>query len=149
MAKLARDVMTSSPVFCSPETTLDLVAKLMAQHNCGEIPIIDKTERPVGVVTDRDIVCRVVAEGMNPMAYSAQVCMSHPAVTVPETAPLDDVLTTMEKHQIRRVPVVDDGGRCVGIISQADVARQGHQRAIAELVREVSRDDSDERAVTA
>ena len=140
MAKLARDVMTSSPVFCSPETTLDLVAKLMVQHDCGEIPVIDRTERPVGVVTDRDIVCRVVAEGMNPMAYSVQVCMSHPAVTVSATTPLEDVLATMEKHQIRRVPVVDDGGRCVGIISQADVARRGKQRAIAELVREVSRE---------
>jgi CBS domain-containing protein len=140
MAKLARDVMTSSPAACTPETTLDLVAKLMVQYDCGEIPVIDRTERPVGVVTDRDIVCRVVAEGMNPMAYSAQVCMSHPAVTVPATAPLEDVLETMERHQIRRVPVVDERGRCVGIIAQADVARRGQQRAIAELVREVSKE---------
>src|SRR5215813_6634566 len=75
MAKLARDVMTREPACCSPSTTLDLVAKMMVQNNCGEIPIVDTANRPVGVVTDRDIVCRVVAEGKNPSAYTAETCM--------------------------------------------------------------------------
>ena len=67
MAKLARDVMTPNPVCCTPATTLDQVAQLMADNDCGEIPVIDTAERPIGVITDRDIVCRVVAEGKNPM----------------------------------------------------------------------------------
>jgi CBS domain-containing protein len=140
MAKLARDVMTPDPACCTPSTTLDEVAKLMAQNDCGEIPVVDVGDSVVGVVTDRDIVCRVVAEGKNPMAYTAETCMSQPVVTVRSDAPLDEVVSTMEKHQIRRVPVVDDRECCVGIISQADVAWKGQERDVAELVREVSRD---------
>lgn len=140
MTQLARDVMTPDPVRCTPNTPLDQVAKLMVQHDCGEIPVVDATDQPIGVVTDRDIVCRVVAAGKNPMAYTAENCMSQPVVTVPEDAPLDDVVATMEKHQIRRVPVVDEDGCCAGIISQADVAWTGDEHEVAELVREVSRD---------
>lgn len=140
MTKLARDVMTENPVCCTPDTSLDEVAKLMRQNDCGEIPVIDSAEQPVGVVTDRDIVCRVVAEGKNPSAYPAETCMSQPVTTVQVSAPLDDVVATMEKHQVRRVPVVDESGRCVGIISQSDVAWVGDQREVAELVREVSRE---------
>jgi CBS domain-containing protein len=132
--------MTENPACCTPETPLDQVAKLMRQHDCGEIPVIDPAEQPIGVVTDRDIVTRVVAEGKNPMAYPAEICMSQPVATVPMDAPLGDVVATMEKHQVRRVPVVDERGRCVGMISQADVAWMGGKRDVAELVREISRD---------
>ncbi len=142
MAKLARDVMTVNPACCTPETTLDRVAKLMVQHDCGEIPVIDRAEHVVGVVTDRDIVCRVVAQEKNPMAYTAETCMTDPVVTVPADAPLSDVLSTMERHQIRRVPVVDEQGCCAGMISQADIAWAGKERDVAELVREVSRDSA-------
>jgi CBS domain-containing protein len=141
MARLARDVMTPDPVCCTPETTLDQVAKLMIQQNCGEIPVIDRSSRPVGVVTDRDIVCRIVAEGKNPIGHTASEAMSQPVVTVRASMPLDDVVSTMEKHQIRRVPVVDESGCCAGIIAQADIAREGPEHEVAELVREVSRDE--------
>ena len=140
MTKTARDVMTPDPACCSPQTTLDEVAKLMAQNDCGEIPVIDTSDQIVGVVTDRDIVCRVVAEGKNPIAYTAETCMSGPVVTVRADSPLNDVVATMEKHQIRRVPVVDEHDTCVGIISQADLSWVGEPREVAELVREVSRD---------
>ena len=139
MAKYARDVMTTDPTCCTPRTTLDEVAKLMLRHNCGEIPVIDAAEKPVGVVTDRDIVCRVVAEGKNPGAHTAESCMSTPVVTVRADARLDDVISTMERHQIRRVPVVDEGGCCAGIISQADIAAAGPQQKTGELVFEISR----------
>ena len=140
MARLARDVMTPDPTRCSATTTLDQVAKLMAQHDCGEIPVVDTADRFIGVITDRDIVCRVVAEGKNPMAHTAEQYMSQPVVTVGADAPLDEVVVTMETHQIRRVPVVDEQGCCAGIIAQADVAWTGSEREVAELVREVSRD---------
>jgi CBS domain-containing protein len=141
MAKLAQDVMTPDPACCTPETPLEQIAKMMAQSDCGEIPVIDPAEQPIGVVTDRDIVCRVVAEGKNPMAYTAEICMSQPVVTVRADAPLDHVIATMERHQLRRVPVVDQRGRCVGIVSQADVALGAGRKEVAELVREVSRSD--------
>lgn len=138
MATLARDIMTPNPVCCSPKTTLDEVAKMMLWNDCGEIPIIDTNDCVVGVITDRDIVCRAVAQGKNPIGYTVESCMSSPAVTVQEDDSLDDIVSTMERYQIRRVPVVSDGGICAGIIAQADVARVGPKREIAELVREVS-----------
>jgi CBS domain-containing protein len=140
MTKIARDVMTADPACCTPQTTLDQVAKMMVQNNCGEIPVIDVNDQPVGVVTDRDIVCRVVADGKNPMAHTAETYMSQPVVTVKADDTLAEVVATMEKHQIRRVPVVDERGCCAGIISQADVAWAEPLPEVGELVREVSRD---------
>jgi CBS domain-containing protein len=140
MAKLARDVMTLDPACCTPRTPLNEVAKLMMHNDCGEIPVVDTTDQLIGVITDRDIVCRVVAEGKNPVGYTAEHCMSQPVVTVQTDTPLEDVLSTMERHQIRRIPVVDERGCCAGIIAQADVAWTGREHDVAELVREVSRD---------
>lgn len=99
-----------------------------------------RREKPIGVITDRDIVCRVVAEDRNPSGLTVQEYMSQPAVTVRGDAPLAEVVSTMEKHQIRRIPVTDERGRCAGIIAQADVATIGSEHAVSQLVREVSRD---------
>jgi CBS domain-containing protein len=143
MDKLARDVMTPDPACCSPTTTLDQVAKMMLQNNCGEIPVIDTSNRLVGVVTDRDIVCRAVAEGKNPSGYPVENVMTTSVVAVPADARLDEVIATMEEHQIRRVPVVDGDGCCTGIIAQADIVFTGPDRKAADLVREVSRDRRD------
>jgi CBS domain-containing protein len=142
MTKLARDVMTSDPACCSPQTTVDEIAKLMVEVDCGEIPVVDTNDRIVGVVTDRDIVCRVVAHSKNPMGYTAEACMSRDVVTVREDTPLEEVVATMEQHQIRRIPVVADDGHCTGIIAQADVARQADAHEAAGLVREVSQESS-------
>ena len=139
MAKLARDVMTQDPACCSPNATLDEVAKLMIENDCGEIPVVDASDRPIGVITDRDIVCRAVAEGKNPAAHTVESVMSQPVITVRADAAIDDVLKTMERHKIRRVPVIDDGGCCTGIIAQADLASEAPPEKAAELVREVSR----------
>lgn len=139
MTKLARDVMTPDPACCSRTTTLDEVARLMVQNNCGEIPVVDTADHVIGVVTDRDIVCRAVAEGKNPSGYTVERVMTERVVTVPADAPIEDVVATMERHQIRRVPVVDESGCCAGIISQADVAAQTPPPTAGELVREVSR----------
>jgi CBS domain-containing protein len=99
------------------------------------------------VITDRDIVCRVVAQGKNPIAYTAETCMSQPVVTVKANDPLEKVVSTMEKHQIRRVPVTDDRGCCAGIVAQADLAQAEPLQEVGELVREVSRDTGSERSV--
>ena len=139
MARLARDVMTAEPACCSATMTLDQVAKMMVQNDCGEIPVVDVGDQPIGVITDRDIVCRVVAEGKNPLGHTAEQYMSQPVVTVRADAPLDQVVSMMEKHQIRRVLVVDERGSCAGIIAQADVAWTGGEHEVAKLVREVSR----------
>ena len=111
----------------------------MVEADCGEIPVTDGS-RLIGVVTDRDIVCRVVAKGKNPTAVTAGECMSEPVIVVKEDSTIEDVMSLMEEKQIRRVPVVDGTGCCCGIISQADLALTGRESQVGELVREVSKD---------
>jgi CBS domain-containing protein len=131
--------MTPAPQCCSRDTTLNEVAKLMVETDCGEIPVTDGS-RLVGVITDRDIVCRAVAKGKNPATATAGECMTEPAITVNEESTLEEVMTLMEEKQIRRVPVVDGTGCCCGIISQADLALTARESKVGELVREVSKD---------
>jgi CBS domain-containing protein len=140
MTQLAEHVMTAEPQCCSADQPLTDVARLMVEHDCGEIPVVDARRKLVGVVTDRDIVCRIVAPGLDTRVATAREVMSQPVVSVGRTTPLGDVVATMERHRIRRVPVVDDEGCCCGIIAQADVARHAQEQATGELVREVSRD---------
>ena len=113
----------------------------MVENDCGEIPVVDskRTMRPVGVVTDRDIVVRCVAERQNPLEFKAGDIMSSPVVTVTPETTLEDVGNLMEEHQLRRVPVVDEGGAVCGIVAQADIAQHAPPREVAEVVREVSR----------
>jgi CBS domain-containing protein len=119
---LARDVMTPDPVVCPADATVDQVAKLMTLYDCRVITVIDLAEHPRGIVTDRDIIRRVVAEGRNPLAYPVEACMSRPVVTVPAEALLEQVILMMQTHHIPCLPVVDNDGRCVGLISDVDVA---------------------------
>jgi CBS domain-containing protein len=142
MSKLAKDVMTPEPQCCSPETPLNEVANLMVEADCGEIPVVDASNRLIGVVTDRDIVCRIVAKGKNPSSLCAQDAMTQPVVAVLADTTLDEIVAVMEENQIRRVPVVDAAGCCCGIVAQADVAMVARESEVGEMVREVSRDSS-------
>jgi CBS domain-containing protein len=134
-----RDVMTRNPACCAPDTSLREVARLMVEHDCGEIPVCENesSRRVRGVITDRDIVVRAVAKGRNPLELTAADAMTTPAVTVNPDTDLDECANVMEQRQIRRVPVVE-GEEIVGIVAQADIVRQARDRIAAELVREVS-----------
>jgi CBS domain-containing protein len=136
-----KEIMSQDPACCTRETSLQDVAVLMVEHDCGEIPVVDnmQSKRPVGVVTDRDITVRTVALGKNPLELRARDCMSSPAVTVTPDMSLDDCCNLMEENQLRRVPVVDESGCCCGIVSQADVARHASKNEAGELVKDVSR----------
>ena len=135
-----REIMTTNPACCTPNTSLRDVARLMVERDCGEIPVIERGNngRPLGVITDRDITCRTVAAGRNPLELTAADCMTTPVVTVTADDSLDACCDTMERHQIRRVPVVDAQGSCCGIVSQADIARAASASITAEVLREVS-----------
>ena len=135
-----KEIMTSNPFCCTADTSLEDVAKAMVEHDCGEIPIVrsSKDRTLVGVVTDRDIVCRLVAQGINPVDESAESCMSTPVVSVRETTPVEECARIMEDSQIRRVPVVNGGGMCCGIVSQADIAKNASRKITADLVKDVS-----------
>lgn len=136
----ASDLMTSNPACCTMETPLQDVARMMLQCDCGEIPVVERDDlkKPVGVVTDRDIVCRAIAKGRNPTTLNAGDVMSSPAVTGRAGEPLDSIRRMMEMHQIRRIPIVDDGGQICGIVSLADIARHDTQTRAGEVVKEVS-----------
>ncbi|MBI4375054.1 MAG: CBS domain-containing protein [Elusimicrobia bacterium] len=135
-----KDIMTEDPACCTPETRLQDVARMMVEEDCGEIPVVEseQSKKPVGVITDRDIVCRAVAQGKNPLELTAKDCMSSPCVTVKTETSLADCCKTMEDNRIRRVPVIDEGGDCRGIVSQADIAIKGEPRTAAEVVKKVS-----------
>jgi CBS domain-containing protein len=132
------DVMTRNVACCTPETSLLEVARLMVDHDCGEIPVVDAAGAPIGVVTDRDITCRTVAEGKNALLLAARDCMSVPCVTVTPEVSLEQCCQTMEAHRIRRVPVVDAAGECCGIVAQADIARRGPRTEAAQVVKRIS-----------
>jgi CBS domain-containing protein len=135
-----KDIMTPGPACCMPDTTLQRVAEMMVEHDCGEIPVVENAAsmKPVGVITDRDITCRTVAKGLNPLTMTASECMTTPCVTVTPETPLDECCRVMEENQIRRVPVVDAGGACCGIVAVADIAKHAAKRETAEVVKEVS-----------
>lgn len=134
-----KEIMTSDPVCCTADTTIGDCARMMCENDVGELPVVESNENPVpvGVVTDRDIVCRSVAKGRNPIEMSVGDCMSTPAITMRDSASVDECCGLMEENQIRRVVVVDDAGRCCGIVSQADIALKDEGKT-AEVVREVS-----------
>ncbi|MGH9159244.1 MAG: CBS domain-containing protein [Vicinamibacteraceae bacterium] len=134
------EIMTKSPACCTPDTPLAAVASLMVEHDCGEIPIVDgiDTMRPMGVVTDRDIVCRVVARDKNPLGLVARDCMTSPVVTVTPGASVDDCARGMAEYRVRRIPVIDNQGRLCGMVSQADLALAAPRDETADVVRRIS-----------
>lgn len=134
-----RSVMTSDPACCSRQTPLPDVAKMMLDNDCGEIPVVDDGGSPLGVVTDRDIATRVVAQGRDAGTCTAADAMSSPVRTVRLDSSIEEAVNTMETAQIRRVPVVDESGKVCGMVSQADVALANRDGRTGEVVREVSR----------
>lgn len=135
----AQDIMTPDPVCCSPDTKVEDVAKLMTEQDCGEIPVVDSERNVVGVITDRDIACRVVAQGKDPKRTEARDVMSRPVVTATPETSVEDCCAMMEQNQIRRVPVVDQQGGCCGMVAQADIALRTGEHETAAVVRDVSR----------
>jgi len=136
-----KDVMTKNPACCTADTGLQEVAKMMVDHDCGCIPIVDdqNSKMPVGIVTDRDITCRVVAQGQNPLDLTAGDAMTASVLSVTPDMSLEECLNLMEESQIRRVVVVDGSGACCGIVAQADVAIKSDPAQTAEVVQQVSR----------
>lgn len=136
---MVKDLMTRNPVSCTPDADLKAVAKLMCDNSCGEIPVVEseQNKRTIGVITDRDITCRTVAQGKNPLELKAKDCMSSNPITVKQNADIQECVRLMEQHKIRRIPVVDEKGLLCGIVAQADIARKAPNKT-AEVVREVS-----------
>jgi len=124
-SKTARDIMTDSPAVCTAETTAQDAARMMEDNDCGSLPIVDSRDsmKLAGVVTDRDLALRILGKGQAP-STPVREAMTKNVSTVKAEDDLDAIESVMSGQQVRRVPVVDDQGRVIGIVAQADLARE-------------------------
>jgi CBS domain-containing protein len=138
------DIMTKDLVYSRPSDMVSDVAQLMKDEDIGPVLIVDDSndgKRLVGIVTDRDLAIKVVGEGHDPQNTRVEDVMTESLVTVRASDDVQSAMQAMAQNQLRRIPVVDDNGQLVGIISQADVAtRLNEPQSTAEVVKEISRD---------
>jgi CBS domain-containing protein len=132
-----KEIMTKNPATCLPSAKLSEAAKLMLDNSCGEIPVIKAKDNPelVGVVTDRDICCRAVAEGKNPSTTSVSDVMSSPVFTITADTDVAKSCKTFSDKEVRRLPVVDKKNHVIGILSLADLAEHAPEQYAREILR--------------
>jgi CBS domain-containing protein len=130
--KKCDEVMTKNPVCCLPNDMVAKVAQLMKRENIGPIPVIEneQTQKLVGIVTDRDLALKIVAEGRDAESTKVEAVMTRKVVTCRAEDDLQKALDAMSEHQLRRIPVVDNDNKILGIIAQADVATLATEFAI-------------------
>lgn len=140
-----RDLMTPSPAWCTPQASLEMAAQVMAERSCGAVPVVDDPvcHRPIGIITDRDIILRVVARGRSPLECVVGDVMTPKPILVQVDASFHDCARTMMLNRVRRVMVVDDRGKLIGIVTDGDLARACQrdpelEHALAAMVEEVS-----------
>ncbi len=135
-----REVMTSNPVCCLPEDTAQTVARTMCESNVGSVPIVtDRESRKLtGIVTDRDLCCTIIAQGLDPASTVRPFMRENPVACRPDED-LESCERAMQKHQVRRIPVIDQQGRCIGIVAQADIALALDPQHVYQTVAEISR----------
>jgi len=135
------EVMTKDPVCCLPNDSVAKAAELMKNENVGSIPVIenDQSQTLVGIVTDRDLALKVIAGPLDAKSTTVEMVMTRKVVTCHADDDLQTALDAMADHQLRRIPVVDNDNKIIGIIAQADVAtRVDEPEKTAEVVKEIS-----------
>jgi CBS domain-containing protein len=137
MSKSIRELMSDNPCSIDADKSVAYAAKMMRDEDVGLAPIVEGN-RLVGTLTDRDIAIRVVAEGRDPESTTAREVASTDVITVDPQQELDEALRLMAQHQVRRLPVVEEDGRLVGIVAQADVARHGDDKQTGQVVEQIS-----------
>lgn len=137
MGKSIKDTMTSNPCSIDADKPVSYAAKMMRDEDVGLAPIVEG-DRLVGTLTDRDIATRVVAEGRDPESTTVREVASRDVVTVNPEQGLDEALRLMAEHQVRRLPVVEQNGRLLGVLAQADVAEHADPSDIGRMVEEIS-----------
>ena len=140
MAQSVRDVMTPSVRTVSPSQSLAEAAEVMKGEDVGAVPVVEEG-RLAGIVTDRDIVIRAVADRRDPQTVKVEEVASRDLVTVEPEQDLDQALALMARHQVRRLPVVEQG-QLVGMLAQADVALEAKEKKVGETVEEISKPTS-------
>lgn len=137
MGQSIQKIMTTNPSTIEPKQSVVEAARIMKQEDAGVVPVTENG-RLTGMVTDRDIAIRVVAEGKDPQSTAVREVASTDLVTIDPQQDLDEALRLMAKHQVRRLPVVEEDGKLVGIVAQADVARHAAPVRTGEVVEEIS-----------
>ena len=137
MAQKVREAMTSNPMTIEPGRPVADAARIMKDADTGIVPVVDG-DRLVGTITDRDIAIRVVAEGKSPESVTLGEIASRELVTIDPQQDLDEALRLMARHQVRRLPVVEEDGKLVGIVAQADVAKHAGEARMGEVVEKIS-----------
>ena len=137
MGTKVREVMTDRPRCVTPETPVAEAARLMKSENVGSLPILEG-EMVTGIVTDRDIVLNAVAEGKNPSGMPVREVASRELVKINAGDDLSSALQLMANEQVRRLPVVDDDGKLVGILAQADIAREAKDKDAGQMLHDIS-----------
>jgi len=140
VAKTVRDVMTSNVRAAASTESLADAAQMMKEEDVGSLPVVED-DRLIGILTDRDIIVRAVAERVDPQSISVGDVASRELVTVDPDQDLDEALSLMARHRVRRLPVVADG-RLVGILAQADVAIEAKEKNAGEMLEEISQPTS-------
>jgi CBS domain-containing protein len=141
MAMLVRELMTNEVVCCTPWDMARAAASLMKKHGVGAIPVVSELSDPLleGIVTDRDLCCGVAAEAKNSDAIKISELMTPVPVTCEPEYSVEECGELMQETKVRRIPVADKRGRCVDMVSQADVALYAPVAQIAKMVKEISR----------
>lgn len=138
-SRRVRDIMTADPACVRESDGIAEAARIMKREDTGVVPIIDNDRKLVGLITDRDIVVRLVAEGRNPLDCKVNEAMTKSIRSVNEDATVDEVMQTMRGANVRRVPVCDNNDRIVGIVSMADLATEGEQKGkVGDVVQDIS-----------
>jgi len=132
-----RDAMTADPTTIDPTTSATEAARIMKSQDVGSLPIVEN-DRLVGVVTDRDLAIRLLAEGKSGDTAVGEIA-SKDVVTVDPQQTLEEATRLMAEHQLRRLPVCEEDGKLVGILAQADVAQSGHDTLTGETVQQISK----------
>ncbi|MFJ6214677.1 CBS domain-containing protein [Streptomyces sp. NPDC092296] len=133
----ARDIMHTGARYIPKTETLDRAAQMMRDHEVGALPVADTDDRMCGIITDRDIVVKAIAHGQDPSQVTVgEICEGTPR-WISADADIQDVLEEMGSRKIRRLPVIDENKRLVGMISEADVARHLSEGQIATFVEQI------------
>ena len=138
MGKQIRELMTPNPRTVSADSPVVEAARVMRDEDVGIAPIVEG-ERLIGTITDRDITIRVVAEGKDPQSTNVRDVASTQLVTIDPQQDLDEAVRLMAQHQVRRLPVVEEDGKLVGVVAQADIAREGQDSKTGQVVEEISK----------
>ena len=136
-----KEVMSQNPVCCLASDSAQSVARMMCERNIGSIPVVcdQQSKQLLGMITDRDLCCAVIAGGLDPKTTPIQKFITTKLITCRDGEDIDNCEKVMQEHQVRRVPVVDGQNHVIGIVSQADLALKGKSEHVSKTVAEISK----------